>query len=78
MKNASVVKYKGLEILCRAETLARYREGKLTKDEVLISDEIYKSVKKGDKANAEDLLEALGSANKAKCLKTMLDQGSTN
>lgn len=59
--NPIVVRYKGLEILCRPETVIKYRQGKLPMSEVLITeDNVFKNVKKGNVASENDIKKALG------------------
>ena len=43
MSKQTVVKYKGLELLCKPETVAKYREGKLGLDSCILADIIFKN-----------------------------------
>jgi len=76
MAKSTIVKYKDLEILTKPETIMKFREGKLNLDSVLISDDIYKNSKKGEKAKSKDLSKIFGTDNNEICLKEMLEKGS--
>jgi len=70
------VKYQGLEILCKPATIEKYREGKLGFDKVVITDtEIYKNVKKGDRAKAADLQNVFSTTKIRECIEVMLKEG---
>lgn len=75
MSQKTIVKYKNLELLCKPNTISKYRDGKLSIDKVLLSDEIYKSVQKGNRTNAKDLENTFGTNNINECIKIMLDKG---
>lgn len=72
----TVVKYKGLELLCKAETVAKYREGKLKADKTLLAEIIFKNASKADQASSSDLKKAFDTDDLTSCIKTMLDKGS--
>jgi ribosome maturation protein SDO1 len=76
MSKQSVVKYKGLELLCKAETVAKYREGKLKADDCLLAEIIFKNASKADQASSSDLKKVFGTDNLDTSIKTMLDKGS--
>lgn len=62
MSKSITVKYHGLEILCYPETVLKYRQGQLAKNKVLMSDDaIYKDIKKGNVASAQDLAKVFGN-----------------
>lgn len=71
----TILKYKGLELLCKPNTITKYREKKLGKDKVLISEEIFKSVQKANRAKASDLEKIFGTSDLSKCVDIMLENG---
>lgn len=76
MSKQTVVKYKGLELLCKAETVAKYREGKLKADDCLLAEIIFKNASKADQASSSDLKKVFDTDNLDNCIKTMLNKGS--
>jgi ribosome maturation protein Sdo1 len=61
MSKSITVKYKGLEILCKPETIVKYRANKLPMSSVVITDDaIYKNIKKGNVASDKDITKAFG------------------
>lgn len=75
MSKPTVVKYGGLELLCKQNTVTPYREGKLGRDKVLIIDEIFKNSSKGDRAKGSELQEVFGTENMNDCINMMLEKG---
>ncbi len=75
MSQKTILRYKNLEILCKPNTINKFREGKLGLDKVLISDEIFKSIQKGNRANVSDLENIFGINNMRECIEIMLQKG---
>lgn len=71
----TILRYKGLEILCKPNTIAKYRDKKLGRDKVLVSDEIFKSVQKANRAKVNDLQKTFGTSDLSKCIDIMLENG---
>lgn len=71
----TILRHLGFELLCKPNTLALFREGKLGRDKVVIVDEIFKNSKKGDKASTLDLEKAFGTGDVNSCITIMLEQG---
>ena len=76
MSQTTIVKYQNLELACKVNTVSKYRSGKLPLDKVLLSDEIFKTVKNGKRANATDLENAFGTKNVLECINIMLQKGN--
>lgn len=64
-----------LEILVKPNTMKPYREGKLKKDTVLLTEEIFSNASKFQKAKNADLKKCCGSKDKNECLQLILDKG---
>lgn len=79
MKDTTLVKYgKGkntVEILCKKETVIKYRDGKLKKDKILVTDIIYSNSSKGNQAKDKDLIALFGTTNNDECIDTILKHG---
>ena len=71
----TIVKYKGLELLCKVETVSKYREGKIKLDDCLLADIVFKNASKGDRASDSDLKQVFDTADVDTCIKIMLDKG---
>ena len=76
MSNQTIVKYKNLELLCKPNTVNKYRDRKTSVDQVLLSDVIYKSIKKGERVKDNDLLSIFNTTDMNECIKIMLDKGN--
>jgi rRNA metabolism SBDS family protein len=72
----SIVRYKGLELLCHPNTVAKFRDGKLTLEKVLQTDNIFISVQKGTRAKECDIQNVFGSVTTKAALEVMLQEGS--
>lgn len=72
----TTLKYKGLELLCKTNTIEKYRQGKLGKDKVVMTDEIFKSIQKGERANTSDLENVFETSDMNKCIDIMLEKGT--
>jgi ribosome maturation protein SDO1 len=72
----TTLKYKGLELLCKVNTIEKFRQGKLGKDNVVITDEIFKSIQKGERANNADLENIFKTTDMSKCIDIMLENGT--
>ena len=77
MSQSIIVKYKGLEILCKPGTIIPYRHGKLSMSNVVLTDDaIYKDVKKGNVAAEKDYIKAFGDKIELQdALEIMLQKG---
>jgi len=71
----SVVKYKTFEVLCKPESVLKFRGGALSIDKVLISDEIYTNSSKGLKASNQELKNTFNTTNKTEILNIILNKG---
>lgn len=77
-----VIKYKApktsltFEALVKPGSIEPYRQGKLPKDQILISDQVYRNASKFQKAKASELTKGFQTDNLDQCLKIILDQGS--
>ena len=71
----TTLKYKGLELLCKVNTIEKFRQGKLGKDKVVLTDEIFKSIQKGERANTADLENVFEISDMSKCIDMMLEKG---
>jgi len=70
------VRGKKFEILVHPEKAFRYREGeKISIDEVLIGDYVYKDVRRGDRASPEDLRKIFGTDDIRKVADIILKKG---
>lgn len=63
------------EILCHAGTVEKFRDNKLGLDNVLVTDDIYKNLQKGEKAKSSELMAVFGTSNMRECLETMIRSG---
>lgn len=63
------------ETMCVAGMVEKFREGKATKDEVLVANEIYKDCKTGDRPSAAELEAAFGKADLDACMDELLEKG---
>ena len=78
MSKSIMVRYKGLEILCKPDTVSKYRDGIITdKSKVVMTDDtIFKNVKKGNVASEKDITKALGDKMSINdVLELMLQKG---
>lgn len=75
MPDKTIVKYKNLEVICKPEKMVFYRQGKLSIDDVIMSDDIYTNASKFNKASATDLKKYLNIDNIMECRKLILDNG---
>ena len=79
MSTNTVVKYKvgkdTFEIICKSETVMRYRNGKLSRDKVLVSDVIYQDANKGNRAKASDLSKIFGTTDQSQIVEKILIEG---
>lgn len=76
MSKPCLVKYNGLELLCKPETVTKYREGKLSVSSTVITDIIFTNSNKGDQASASDLKKVFNTEDINSCIKTILDKGT--
>jgi len=74
-----VVRYKQgkktFEIGCKVGTVLKNRKGELGFDNVLASEEIWKNVSKGERANSEELKETFGTDNVKDVALTIVEKG---
>jgi ribosome maturation protein SDO1 len=63
------------EVLTKPGTVLKYRKGLLGWDNVLVSDEVFKTASKAEKASAADLKEAFGQEDLQATLKTIVEKG---
>lgn len=70
-----IVKYQNLEILCKTGTIDKFRQGKLGLDQVVITDEIFKNVQKGERSKTADLKKIFGDKSNQEALEVILQQG---
>jgi ribosome maturation protein SDO1 len=79
MSNKTIVKYKAgkseFEIICKPETVLKYRNGKLSRDKVLISDEIYTNSSRGNRAKEADLKKCFDTTDTSQILDKILKEG---
>ncbi len=75
MSQKTIVRYKNLELLCKPNTVSKFREGNLTIDKVVMCEEIFKSIQKGNRTNNGDLENTFGTSNVMECIKIMLEKG---
>lgn len=71
----TILKYKGFEIYCKSGTIDSYRDSKLSIDKVLVTDNIYSDIKKGNLAKESDLEKIFGTIDINKCIEIMLQSG---
>jgi len=65
------------EILCKPNgAIQKYRDGKLSADNTLITDDIFKNASKFLKVKSTDLKKSFGTDDSSICLKEILDHGS--
>ena len=87
----TIVKYRGLELLCNPDTVTKYREEKLMRGsapagdggrkadglgKVIQTEEIFTSVSKGTRAKDTDLSSVFGTTNVQACIEIMLQKGT--
>jgi len=74
-----VVRYKDgkktFEIGCKVGTALKFRKGELGFSNVLESDEIWKNLHKGERANAEELKETFGTDNVMEIAQIIAEKG---
>jgi len=74
-----VVRYKdgkkNFEIGCKVGTVLKFRKGELGFNNVLASDEIWKNVSKGERANADELKETFGTDKILEIAQTIAEKG---
>ena len=75
MSKNIIVRYKNLELLCNPSTVVKFRKGQVTRDNVLVIDQIYKNVQKGNKANDKDIKKVFGNKILLECIDEMLNKG---
>lgn len=63
------------ELLCHAGAPLKYRQGLVQMSDVLFSDDIWKSVSKGDKHSPAELESAFGTSNEDEIKRTILEKG---
>ncbi len=75
----STVKYKvgsaTFELLIKSSTILKFRRGKATADDILITDEIFSNAAKGEKTNIEDIETAFKTRIKEQVIATILEKG---
>lgn len=70
------VKGFNFEILVDCEKAMEYKNGKnIDLDDVVVTLDIFKDVKKGEHANEHDLKNLLGTSNKAEIIKKIIKEG---
>lgn len=75
MSNYTILKYKQLEIYCKNGTIDKYREGNISYNNTIVTDNIYTDVKKGNLAKTSDLQKIFNTDNIEECVKIMLENG---
>lgn len=77
MSQSIIIKYRGLEILCKPGSILPYRNGKMQmSDVVMTGDNIYKDVKKGNIASDKDIIKAFGEKLElTNAIEIMLQKG---
>jgi len=75
-----VVRYKhggktNFEIGCKVGAPLKYRKGTLTFENTIQSEEVWKDIKKGERANADELVAAFDSSDFPACAKIILEKG---
>jgi len=64
------------EVLCHAAQIERFREGSIaSRDDVLMSPELFKDAKRGERPSAEDISSAFGDADASKAIDEVLLKG---
>lgn len=71
----SILKYKGLEIYCKQGSIDKYREGKITANDAVITEKIYIDVKKGNLAKDSDINKIFNVYDYQEQIKIMLENG---
>ena len=74
----TIIKYKGFEILCKNGTIDSYRNSKLSMQDILLTDNIYTDIKKGNIAKKSDLIKSFNKEDINDCIKIILDEGDYN
>ena len=64
------------EIICKKETVLAYRNKKLSIDDVLTSDEIYKNASKGNILSVNEFTYIFGNISKQEALQIILKKGN--
>ena len=64
------------EVLCRAAQIERFREGSVaSRDDVLMSPELFKDAKRGERPSADEICSAFGDADASKAINEVLLKG---
>jgi len=63
------------EVLCHPAKIEQYREGAASKDDVLMSPEIFKDIKKGDRPSAAEIERAFEHTDVDKAIEQVLLKG---
>ncbi len=70
----TTLKYKGVEILCKPGSVLKYRDGKLGVDKVLVTDQIYKNIARGDIPKQFELENLFGNISRKEMMHQILTE----
>ena len=63
------------ELICFKDTVTPYRQGKLPRSKVLVTETIYKNAQKGDQASQELIQSTFGHTDRDQAIEQMLSEG---
>lgn len=77
---SQIVRYKKgkkvFEVVTNPGSVRKYREGKLKWPSVLVADQVFTNFRKGNVANATDLINVFGTNNSDTILQTIVSEGN--
>ena len=75
MASSCVVKYRGLEVLCKPDTLAAFHAGKLPLRDVVLVEQVFADSGRGTVASEAVLRATFGTTDVAACVAAVVGSG---